>query len=90
MKLKTASDIKKLRLKKNFKVCGVYFIFDGDEIVYVGKSVNIFVRVNSHRFKWDSFSFIEVKEGRTQLDLEHKYIMQLRPKHNKASKNMKV
>lgn len=86
MKLKTEKEIKKFRLKRNFLICGVYFLFEKDDIVYIGQSKNILTRINYHKqFKWDRFSFVEMKEGRRLRELEHKYISALKPKHNKKS-----
>ncbi|MBX9604650.1 MAG: GIY-YIG nuclease family protein [Gammaproteobacteria bacterium] len=28
--------------------CGVYFLFEGDELVYIGQSVNIVQRIHAH------------------------------------------
>lgn len=84
MKLKTATEIKRFRLKRNSKACGVYFLFDKDVIVYIGQSTDIHRRINHHRqFNWDRYSIIEMKEGRALRDLEREYIRSIRPAHNK-------
>ncbi len=86
MQNKTKKEIRKIRLKKNFMISGVYFLFDENEIVYIGQSRNIYRRINHHtRFKWGSFSFIEAKEGRESRELEKHYIDKFKPKYNKRS-----
>jgi hypothetical protein len=42
--------------KKPFYICGVYFLIKNDEIVYVGQSVNIYIRIREHK----SFDFDKV------------------------------
>lgn len=64
-------------------VTGIYFLFDGDEIVYVGQSVDIMTRIGAHlRDKiFDSFNYIEC--GLRDLNnLEATYILELKPKYN--------
>ena len=79
-----------LRMKKQDKVPVVeriYFLFDGDDIVYIGKSKNIHSRLNAHacdRWKaWDSFAYIEA-EGVLMGALESVFIGAYRPRYNKA------
>lgn len=66
---------------------GVYFLISGDEIVYVGQSTNVFVRVREHQFKeYDGFAFVSV--GRDMLDvMESLYIHFLRPSLNGSWSN---
>lgn len=66
-------------------ICGVYFLLDGMDIVYVGQSENIHKRLSDHiRLKekqFDAFHFIECHPA--LLDqLEHSYIAALQPKYN--------
>ena len=61
---------------------GVYFLIDGDKVVYVGQSVNVYARISQHHDKlFDSFAFIPCKKN--LLDsLESLYIHVLRPSLN--------
>jgi hypothetical protein len=58
---------------------GVYFLIDGNKIVYVGQSVNVYARIAQHHNKvFDSFAFIPCDKD--SLDnLESLYIHILRP-----------
>ncbi len=42
------------------RICGIYFLFKGNDIVYIGQSVDIFSRMRTHRrvIDFDFFSFI--------------------------------
>ena len=61
---------------------GVYFLVDGNKVVYVGQSVNVYSRIAQHHSKaFDSFAFIPCKKE--ILDsLESLYIHILRPPLN--------
>lgn len=74
-----------LTKKEAIRGCYVYFLLDNNEIVYVGSTKNgeqrIFQHCNSKHF--DSYSLIEVNEN-ILLDTENKYILEFKPKYNKA------
>jgi hypothetical protein len=61
---------------------GVYFLIEGDEVVYVGQSVNVYARIAQHAAKiFDRYAFIPCSVD--ALDrLESLYIHFLRPKLN--------
>lgn len=61
---------------------GVYFLLQGNEVVYVGQSVNIYTRISGHHIKnFDRFAFVLC--SREMLDkLESLYIHCLRPRLN--------
>lgn len=70
------------------KVSGVYFLFDGDELVYVGESGDIYGRVQSHRAvaqtggkKFDHAAFMEYP-AEQRKKVEASYIRKYRPKYN--------
>ena len=74
--------------KNQVVLLGVYFLIKNNSVVYVGQSVNIFARINSHFSTKDfnSFSFIQCKK--TDLDkLESLYIHYLKPPQNATYKN---
>ena len=61
-------------------VCGVYFLIDRGEVVYVGQSVNVFSRMREHSKskKFDSYVYINCSKGDLDI-LESLYIHVLRP-----------
>jgi hypothetical protein len=67
--------------------CGIYFLLDCEEIVYVGKSVDVKSRLKQHSNNlnkvWNRYFFI--KCDRQEIDrLEAYYILRFRPKYNVA------
>lgn len=67
------------------QISGVYFLFRGDLIVYVGKSTDIISRIASHRKSkkaFDTYSFIEASESEMDA-LETVYINKFWPEYNK-------
>jgi hypothetical protein len=80
--LLTASEIAAGRLELP-NVSGVYFLLDGEQVVYVGQSVAVHKRVMEHLAskKFDGFAYVAC--DRSGLDiLESLYIHALRPKEN--------
>lgn len=70
------------RIKYSF----IYLLWDDDEIVYVGKTIqDIETRIRSHINKkaFDSYSYMEVNPT-ILSDLEMYLITSLKPKYNKA------
>lgn len=69
------------------EIVGIYFLFKGDECVYVGKSRRVHMRVAEHmrrdfRFKdFDSYSWVPCTEADAS-SLEAYYIALLRPRLN--------
>lgn len=65
-------------------VSGVYFLLEGDEVVYVGQSTNVYTRIGQHRDKrFDRYAFVPCAVD--ALDkLESLYIHFLRPRLNAA------
>jgi excinuclease UvrABC nuclease subunit len=69
-------------------MAGIYFLFKGKDLVYVGQSVDVYARLRHHRgggFKydawWDRWAMIECQRG--ELDaMENAYILALRPRYN--------
>jgi hypothetical protein len=62
----------------------VYFLFDGEDLVYIGKTDNIFYRIGTHltegQKKFDRFEMFETKNNDR---LEALLITLLKPKYNK-------
>lgn len=64
---------------------GVYFLYDGDELVYIGSSNNIFYRIGTHIAKKEKcFDRCEWYETDDYLRLENFLIAQFRPKYNET------
>ena len=67
------------------KLSGVYFLFSGNELVYIGQSSNISSRVAMHAgtspFHFDSYSYIECSPGRCD-EIEALYTLIFRPRQN--------
>lgn len=64
---------------------GVYFLLDRGKVVYIGRSVNCYVRIGTHFDEctkvFDSYYVIECKEKELD-DLEMQYIGKFMPKYN--------
>ena len=67
-------------------ICGVYFLLNGSEIVYIGKSINLIERIGNHYVTLDmsfnSYSYIEERPNNLET-LEKAYINKLSPRMNK-------
>lgn len=65
--------------------CGVYFLIEGDEIVYVGQSVNINQRLLGHfpNKEFSRVAILPVPPDRLE-DVEREYINHLAPRYNKT------
>ena len=69
------------------KTSGVYFLIDGEQIIYVGQSVNVYERVPQHTDKkFDRFAFVPCSVGALNM-LESLYIHCFRPPRNGFNKN---
>lgn len=69
------------------KASGVYFLLDGDEVVYVGQAVNVYSRIGQHKDKrFDRYAFVPCAVE--VLDrLESLYIHCLRPRLNGSQRS---
>ncbi len=70
-----------INLKKRYT--GIYFLFQKNDIIYIGKSINIIRRMSQgiNHPKYTHFSFIEC--SKTKLDpMEAYYIFKYAPKYN--------
>ena len=63
---------------------GVYFLFNNDNLIYIGKSINIFRRLNDHiKDKYfDNYSFIKCNTEQEADKLELEMIIKYKPKLN--------
>lgn len=70
-------------------VSGIYFLFLGEDLMYVGKSNNIAGRIfnNGYHFEWDRFAYKAC--SLEDLDYEEAlYIGLYRPRHNSQVRKM--
>lgn len=66
---------------------GVYFLFEGDELVYVGEGWNCALRVAEHTRKeskkvFSSWTFLPMEDERERKALEREVCLQYKPKYN--------
>ena len=66
----------------------VYFLYDNDELVYIGQSNNVYGRIGEHiREKTKTFTDFRIYETDDYIRLEAFLIAALRPKYNKTLGN---
>lgn len=78
-------DIYKIHKFTANPVMGIYFLWDCDNLVYIGQSTDIYKRISEHRGvkKFTHFSFIECIESKLDK-LERTYIQTYNPILNKT------
>lgn len=73
------------------RICGVYFLISGNEIVYVGQSADVVRRVNEHfdrgRKKFDSVMYLPCSLGEVD-EIEEHFIKALTPRYNHIPQRM--
>lgn len=65
---------------------GIYFLIDGEEVVYVGQSVNVFARISQHKSegkKFERWCFLPCSAEQLH-DTERRYIEAIAPALNQA------
>jgi len=71
------------------RLSGIYFLLKGQDVVYVGQSVNTFKRILDHisdkRKRFDSFYVLDANKEDLNT-LEHMYILKFKPIHNFSKK----
>ncbi len=86
-------------ITRNYVICGVYFLCDGDEVIYVGSSINVYSRISDHQRERDrgyanSKPFNRVHflkcEASELEQLENKYIEEFKPRCNGRHSNGKL
>ena len=70
-------------------VSGLYFLFDGDELVYIGKGWNCLLRVAEHTRKeshkqFTSWSVLPIENEAEYSRLERELIQEYAPRYNKT------
>jgi hypothetical protein len=79
--------IKSVRINTWERLAGIYYLFDGDEIVYIGQTTNLYARLGMHHNKrFDSFALINcLEKERTRYEREAIYAFC--PRYNRGSHN---
>ena len=74
----------KIEITKS-SLCGIYFFFKNDIIVYIGQSINVESRVVAHtkNKEFDSWNYIKV-DSIDLNEVESTYILEYQPKYNKT------
>lgn len=64
--------------------CGVYCLFTGNKLIYIGKSNNVFLRIHNHTNDkdFDSYSFIVCENSFDASNLEKQMILFYKPPLN--------
>jgi predicted GIY-YIG superfamily endonuclease len=77
---KSIENLKRYEMPKT----GVYFLFDQDSLIYIGKSENVFRRLNDHiRNKFfNNYSFIKCNTEEDASRLEKELIIKYKPALN--------
>tara|TARA_X000001036_G_C20140235_1_gene586998 strand:- start:107 stop:472 length:366 start_codon:yes stop_codon:yes gene_type:complete len=80
--LATIEELRKIR-KPIKKRSGVYFLFDGDELIYIGQTINEYQRVAGHFNDkiFDSYTFMPCLKEELNT-IESVYIDHFKPKLN--------
>lgn len=87
----TTKDIYEMSVEKNFKfiIVGIYFLIWENEIVYIGKSNDVYTRIKQHKDKiFDRYSIIECPIEELEL-WEGIFIHEFKPELNKNLPNLK-
>jgi excinuclease UvrABC nuclease subunit len=69
---------------KQEPICGIYYLWDGAEVLYVGKSINVQKRIARHRSARLDFSgyFVDTCAPLELDRREAQAIAEFSPKHN--------
>jgi excinuclease UvrABC nuclease subunit len=89
-------DIGKLKessKKLEGNLSGIYFLFNEDELVYIGKGWNCLLRVAEHTRKdsdkvFTSWDYFHIESKKEYSALEKELIKKHAPKYNKTFKNV--
>ena len=65
----------------------VYLLYKNDEIVYVGQTTQLFIRLNTHSKTkdFDQFSYISCESYEEMMSIESALILELQPKYNQKT-----
>jgi len=81
------------KYNKHEFLTGIYFLLKNDEIVYVGKTINLYDRIMVHQKQnvkdFDSYLFLEVDNKKLNLS-ERYFINKLKPIYNNDPLTKKI
>lgn len=72
------------------RYCGVYWLYDGDEVVYIGHSSNIVSRVRSHVSSgkvWDKVKIVLLDDLKIAISVERTLLLNIETKYNNPKFN---
>jgi excinuclease UvrABC nuclease subunit len=80
-------ELKKKSLKLEGNCQGLYFLFNENKLVYIGKGWNCLLRVAEHTRKdseksFTSWNFVQIEDAVQLAEKEKLLIQQYRPKYN--------
>ena len=94
-------ELRKNRIKTQPLQTGIYFLFLGDEIIYIGSTNCLHRRLGEHSFGrahgtrlsdlrkvFDSYIFIPYEDTVLMLEDEFSYITQFKPPYNKNREDL--
>ncbi len=91
MKLSEIESLLSTSNKLEGNCAGIYYLFDGDELVYIGKGWNCLLRVAEHTRKdsdkvFTSWNYMPIESDSKRNELERVLIQAYKPKYNKTFK----
>lgn len=76
---------------QRLKYPGVYFLFNGGKVVYVGTTQTLIARIKEHlltsNIYFDAIDFIAMEDRHERIAVEEYFIDRYKPKHNKKGVN---
>lgn len=86
--VESASQLLNLEVRLPAEQPGIYVLFNGGVVVYVGQSNNVFRRVGQHHGDigkdFDEWTYVVVRDRRDRLRFERELIALHKPAHNRA------
>ncbi len=68
------------------EIRGIYFLYRGKELVYIGSSLSIIKRINEHfkqkKKEFDSYKFLELNGTIDLIGAESRFIYKYKPIYN--------
>jgi excinuclease UvrABC nuclease subunit len=81
--------LKKTAKKLEGNTPGIYFLFNDDELVYIGKGWNCLLRVAEHTRRdsnkvFTSWEYVQIDDKEKYDELEKSLIREFRPQYNRT------
>lgn len=72
------------RAVKDIRKCYIYFLIQDNEIVYIGQTINLPLRLSFHKqwIKYETYFALECRKEKL-MELEATYLFKFAPKHNR-------